>query len=120
MNEYTVDALIRSAVTQADSLGLRVPDARAFSEPVAYLAMFLEWFPEVLSVWQQGRLRVSTTAAGPRFSPGFCRRSSSGSCNWPVEGSVVVVTSAGVISTNCCRPVGENLAWQRELNVWPL
>jgi len=117
LNEYTVDALIRSAVTQADSLGLRVPDARAFSEPVAYLAMFLEWFPEVLSVWQQGRLACIDNGSWSAFQS----RVLSPVKQWQLQlaggGSVVVVTSAGVISTIVADLLGENLAWQRELNV---
>lgn len=117
LNEYTVASLIRSAVDQAGALGLRVPDARAFSEPVAYLATFLEWFPDVLSVWQQGKLECIDNGSWSAFQS----RVLSPVEQWQLQlaggGSAVVVTSAGVISTIVADLLGENLAWQRELNV---
>jgi broad specificity phosphatase PhoE len=117
LNEYTVDQLIRSTVEQADALGIEVPDARAFADPQSYLATFLEWFPTVLGLWQSARLECRHNGLWSDFharvtSPvlAWHRHLSSGH-------SLIVVSSAGVISTVVAHMLGENLAWQRELNV---
>ncbi len=117
LNEYTVDALIRSAVDQAESLGLQLPDSRAFSEPVRYLATFLEWFPEVLSVWQQGRLDCIHNGSWHAFQSRVLSPVAQWHRQLSAGGSAVVVTSAGVISTIVADLLDEDLVWQRELNV---
>jgi broad specificity phosphatase PhoE len=117
LNEYTVDQLIRSTLDQAGRLGIDVPDPRAFADPVSYLATFLEWFPTVLSLWQSERLAC---AHNGRWSD-FHRRVTSPIPRWSTHlaggASLVVVSSAGVISTAVAHMLGEDLAWQRELNV---
>ncbi len=117
LNEYTVDQLIRSAMDQADDLGLAVPDASAFDNPKAYLDTFLSWFPGVLSHWQAERLVCQHNGRWQDFHARVCapladwhRVISSGR-------SVLAVTSAGVISTMCAHAIGQPLGWQRECNV---
>jgi broad specificity phosphatase PhoE len=117
LNEYTVDQLIRAAVEQADQLGITLPDDQAFADPKAYLNTFLAWFPEVLSAWQQARLACEHNGPWAEFhrrvlSPVPAWRQALG------EGqSAVVVTSAGVISTIVAELTGQDLVWQRELNI---
>ena len=117
LNEYRVDQLIRSALEQAADLGLRVPPEQAFADPVAFLKTFLEWFPAVLEQWQARRLIDSENGGWPDFH----QRVLSPVARWKqaLEGGrdVVVVSSAGVISTVVAELVGENLSWQRSLNV---
>lgn len=117
LNEYTVDALIRAAVEQAGALSLQVPDEEAFADPKAYLSTFLAWFPEVLSHWQQASLQCNQNGLWADFQqrvllpvPEWRQSLSRGQ-------SAVVVTSAGVISTIVADLTGEDLAWQRELNI---
>jgi broad specificity phosphatase PhoE len=117
LNEYTVDQLIRAAVEQADRLALNVPEPAAFADPKAYLATFLAWFPDVLSAWQQARLHCEHNGRWVDFhqrvlSPVPFWRQAIGHGE-----SAVVVTSAGVISTIVAELTGEDLAWQRELNI---
>jgi broad specificity phosphatase PhoE len=117
LNEYTVDQLIRSTLEQAASLGIEVPDDRAFADPASYLATFLEWFPTVLALWQSERL----TCAHNGLWSDFHRRVTSPIPHWSARlaagESLVVVSSAGVISTAVAHMLGEDLAWQRALNV---
>ncbi len=117
LNEYIVDQLIRSTVEQAASLGIEVPDDRAFADPASYLTTFLEWFPTVLDLWQSERL----TCAQNGLWSDFHRRVTSPIPHWSARlaagQSLVVVSSAGVISTAVAHMLGEDLAWQRALNV---
>ncbi len=117
LNEYTVDGLIQSALAQAVALGLEPPGSEAFSNPKDYLATFLAWFPEVLSAWQDARLDCQHNGRWVDFR---CRVLSPLD-RWRQDMarglSPVVVTSAGVISTVVADLLGEDLAWQRALNV---
>ena len=117
LNEYTVDQLIRTTVEQAEFLGVDVPDKQAFSDPASYLATFLDWFPTVLALWQTERLRCAYN--GPWAD--FHARVTSPIPHWRAHlaagASLVVVSSAGVISTALAHMLGEDLGWQRELNV---
>ena len=117
LNEYTVDGLIQSALAQAIHLGLEPPGDKAFADPKAYLNTFLAWFPEVLSVWQEARLECDHNGTWRAFHS----RVLSPLAHWRGEMALglspVVVTSAGVISTIVAELLGEDLAWQRELNV---
>jgi len=117
LNEYTVDRLIRSTLEQAGQLGIQVPGEEAFADPQAYLTTFLEWFPEVLTHWQAARLQCEHNGRWVDFHarvtapvPGWSELVASGR-------TVVVVSSAGVISTVVSEMLGEDLAWQRALNV---
>lgn len=117
LNEYTVDQLIRAAVEQAEMLSLDLPGEQAFADPKAYLATFLAWFPEVLGHWQQASLHCAHNGLWADFHQRVLspvpewRRSLLGG------ESPVVVTSAGVISTIVAELTGQDLAWQRELNI---
>jgi len=117
LNEYTVDRLIQSALAQAIHLGLEPPGEQAFADPKAYLDTFLAWFPQVLSVWQDARLDCDHNGSWQAFHG----RVLSPLPRWRGEMALglspVVVTSAGVISTIAAELLGEDLAWQRELNV---
>jgi broad specificity phosphatase PhoE len=117
LNEYTVDQLIRSAVAQAEALDLRLPAADAFADPKAYLMTFLEWFPEVLTVWQQGRLNCQHNGLWLDFRQRVLDPVDEWTRVLKSGHSAVVVTSAGVISTITAELLGQDLAWQRELNV---
>ncbi|TVS11629.1 MAG: hypothetical protein EA419_07250 [Wenzhouxiangella sp.] len=117
LNEYRVDQLMQSALAQAAHLRLEVPEQQAFADPVAYLDTFLAWFPNVLDRWQAGLL---TDAANGTWAA-FRVRALALVDLWKQElqggRSVVVVTSAGIISTVVSELLGRGLAWQRELNV---
>lgn len=117
LNEYRVHQLLTAAREQASSLGLRPPPEPAFADPVAFLAAFMAWFPEVLDCWQRGLLRDPVNGSWAAFQtrvllpvPGWLRRLQAGR-------SVVVVTSAGVISTLVAELCGHDLEWQRRLNL---
>ncbi|TVQ29308.1 MAG: hypothetical protein EA370_15410 [Wenzhouxiangella sp.] len=117
LNEYTVDGLIQSALAQAIHLGLEPPGEQAFADPKAYLETFLAWFPEVLTAWQDARLDCEHNGSWIDFR----RRVLSPVSRWRQDMALglspVVVTSAGVISTVVADLLGEDLTWQRELNV---
>ncbi|MFU8833295.1 MAG: histidine phosphatase family protein [Wenzhouxiangella sp.] len=117
LNEYMVDQLVRSAVEQAEGLELTLPGEEAFADPKAYLETFLNWFPEVLGRWQNAALSCEHNGLWHDFH----RRVLSPVERWQQElgsgSSAVVVTSAGVISTIAAELLGEDLAWQRELNI---
>ncbi len=117
LNEYRVDRMIAHALAQADVLGLVRPPAQALSDPVGYLDAFLNWFPEVLDRWQRAELEDPCNGSWQAFhqrvqlpSAGWRSRLGRGE-------TVVVVTSAGVISTLAASLCGYDLDWQRRLNV---
>jgi len=117
LNEYAVDHLVQAAVAQAESLGLTPPDAAALADPEQFLNIFLRWFPEVLSCWQQQRLIDVHNGSWAAFH----QRVRAPIPRWQAQlqagQSVLVVTSAGVISTILADVLGEDLAWQRQTNV---
>ena len=117
LNEYTVDQLIQSAIEQADDLGLEVPDASAFENPKAYLDTFLEWFPGVLDHWQAERLVCNHNGRWHDFQTRVCAPLQDWHQALSSGQSVLVVTSAGVISTICAHAIGAPLDWQRDCNV---
>ncbi|MGY6553871.1 MAG: histidine phosphatase family protein [Wenzhouxiangella sp.] len=117
LNEYRVDQLIKHALDQAAELGLAVPPAQAFADPAAFLQTFLDWFPAVLEQWQARRLVDPENGNWPDFH----QRVLSPLERWKqalADGrNVVVVSSAGVISTVVAELLGQDLSWQRSLNV---
>jgi broad specificity phosphatase PhoE len=117
LNEYTVSELIRSAMVQAEQIGLNLPDTVIFEDPVTHLKTLLGWFPEVLVAWQQARFECHHNGSWQSFR----ERVTAQSPDWQVameQGrDVTVVTSAGVISTVVADLLNESLGWQRELNV---
>lgn len=117
LNEYRVDRMVAHAVEQAETLGIEQPPPHAMADPVAFLRLFLHWFPQVIECWQSGRLNDPCNG---RWDD-FCRRVMQPVPLWQTHlargQSVVVVTSAGVISTLVAVLSGRDLAWQRQLNV---
>lgn len=117
LNEYRVDRLLDAAFQRADELGMQLPGAEAMADPEGYLDTFLALFPRVLEAWQQGHLQCSVNGRWNAFSR---RVDAAGQRLVPILedcGSVVAVTSAGVISTLVAGLLGRELAWQRDLNV---
>jgi len=117
LNEYAVDGLIRSACEQAGRLGLAVPQAEAFADPVTYLEVFLDWFPEVLQAWQGGHLECIKNGTWSAFSERVTRPLAGWRQQLQAGHSIVVVSSAGVISTILAHALQRDLGWQRRLNV---
>jgi broad specificity phosphatase PhoE len=117
LNEYRVDRMVAHAVEQAGGLELQRPPAQALTDPVAFLDLFLTWFPLVLERWQQGALQDPCNGTWAAFR----KRTLQPVSTWQrhiVQGhSVVVVSSAGVISTIVAALTGRGLEWQRQLNV---
>jgi len=117
LNEYRVDRMIAHALSQAGKLGLAPPPARAWADPARFLDTFVQWFPEVLGCWQRGDLHDPCNGSWQAFR----RRVLTPMDNWRSRlargESVVVVTSAGVISTVTAALCGHELDWQRRLNV---
>lgn len=117
LNEYAVAQLVQAAVEQAPSLGLTPPDEAALADPVQFLQVFLDWFPDVLSCWQEARLVDAHNGTWADFH----QRVRSPIPRWQHQlghgQSVLVVTSAGVISTVLAELLGEDLVWQRQTNV---
>ena len=110
LNEYTVDHLIRSTMAQAIELDIDVPTDEAFANPEAYLTTFLEWFPSVLALWQSAALNCEHNGLWADFHA----RVTSSIPNWSEQltagRSLVVVSSAGVISTVVSEMLGQDLA----------
>lgn len=117
LDEYRVDYLMRAALACCDELELTPPDPAALADPRRHLDVFLALFPSVLNAWQKATLvcerngawtgfRARVEAAGRRLHGDLGR-----------VGTVVAVTSAGVISTLAAALLGRDLGWQRRLNV---
>lgn len=117
LDEYRVDHLLQAAFAPDSGLGMTPPPAEALADPVAYLQTFLDLFPDVLAAWQDERLACAVNgpwadferrvrAAGERLSAGA-----------DPQGTVIAVTSAGVISTLARALLAQDLAWQRRLNI---
>ncbi len=117
LNEYRVDHLLRSAREQADTLGLRPPPDSAFDNPVRFLETFMAWFPTVLATWQEGGLRDPGNGSWKAFSERVGRAVPVWQRHLKRGRPVVVVTSAGVISTLVAALCGYGLEWQRQCNV---
>ena len=117
LNEYRVDGLLEAAFLRADELALDAPGPAALADPVAYLETFLALFPRVLEAWQTERLDCSVNGRWSAFSQRVDAAGRRMSLMFDEAGTVVAVTSAGVISTLAASLLGHDLAWQRQLNV---
>lgn len=117
LNEYRVAELIKNALAQAVELNLDVPPEQAFADPVVFLQTFLDWFPVVLEEWQTGRLVDADNGTWLDFR----RRVLAPIHRWQPQlqagRDIVVVSSAGVISTLAAELLREDESWQRSLNV---
>jgi broad specificity phosphatase PhoE len=67
LDEFSTFSLVRAAVLQAERLGLHRPDDRLLADPRTHLPQLLEWFPEVLGAWQEGRLAADDIDPWPVF-----------------------------------------------------
>ncbi len=117
LNEYRVDRMVAHAVEQAETLQIERPPAPALSDPVAFLKLFLTWFPQVIECWQSGRLNDPCNGRWDDFSRRVMQPVPLWQSYLARGDSIVVVTSAGVISTLVAAFTGQDLAWQRQLNV---
>lgn len=117
LNEYRVDHLLEAAFMRADELALEAPGPAAIADPVAYLDTFLMLFPRVLEAWQTERLDCAVNGRWSAFSQRVDAVGRRMSLMADEAGTVVAVTSAGVISTLAASLLGHDLAWQRHLNV---
>lgn len=118
LDEYRVDRLLEAAFDPASSLALERPSPEALADPVAYLQTFLDLFPDVLEAWQGERLACPVNGAWAGFDARV--RAAGQRLVERAEneaGTVLAVTSAGVISTLVARLLDRDLAWQRNLNV---
>jgi broad specificity phosphatase PhoE len=117
LNEYRLTELIQSAAAQAGRLDLAVPEARIFDDPVTHLQALLDWFPDVLAVWQQGRLSCPHNGTWEAFRERVLGPVDSWRRALQAGREVIVVSSAGVISAIAAELLGRPPTWQRELNV---
>ena len=117
LNEYRVDHLVRNALAQAETLRLSPPPQAAFADPVRFLDTFMGWFPGVLECWQSGRLDDPCNGTWTAFRSRVLLPLSAWETRLRKGRSVVVVTSAGVISTLVASLCGQDLCWQRQFNV---
>ena len=117
LNEYRVDSLLQTALAQAMELALEAPPEQAFADPASFLQTFVDWFPGVLEQWQSGRLRDADNGSWVDFR----RRVLNPVERWRQQllagRDIVVVSSAGVISTLTAELLGQDASWQRRLNV---
>lgn len=117
LNEYRVDGLLEAAFTRAGELDIAAPGPEAMADPAGYLDTFLALFPTVLEAWQTGRLECAVNGRWSAFSQRVDAAGRRLLLMLDESGTVVAVTSAGVISTLAASLLGRDLAWQRQLNV---
>jgi broad specificity phosphatase PhoE len=117
LNEYRVDELMKNALAQAVELELEAPPEQAFADPVAFLQTFLDWFPAVLEQWQHGRLVDANNGSWLDFRRRVLAPIERWQSHLQAGRDIVVVSSAGVISTLAAELLGEDDIWQRSLNV---
>ncbi len=117
LNEYRVAELMKNALAQAVELELEVPPEQAFADPVTFLQTFLDWFPAVLEHWQSGRLVDPDNGSWPDFRRRVLAPIDAWRAQLLAGRNIVVVSSAGVISTLAAELLGEDERWQRSLNV---
>ncbi len=117
LNEFSTFSLIRAAVMQADQIGLERPEDAVLADPGQHLQHLLDWFPNVLGAWQDGRLAASDIDPWSDF----LQRVMSPVADWhealTAGQSVVVISSAGVISSLVAELTGRGLDYQRQLAV---
>lgn len=117
LDEFPTFALIRAALEQAARLGLKRPAADELADPVNHLQNLLEWFPDILEAWQDERLVSGEIGSWAGFRKRVLRPVAEWRRNVEAGRNVVVVSSAGVISTLVAELAGGDLARQRRLAV---
>jgi broad specificity phosphatase PhoE len=117
LDEFSTYGLVRAAILQAERLGLRRPADEVLADPRTHLEALLAWFPDVLAAWQAGHLAGDDIDPWPHFH----QRVMAPVDEWLAElahgRSVVVVSSAGVISTLVAELTGRGLGFQRQMAV---
>lgn len=117
LDEFPTFALIRAALEQAGRLGLKQPAAHELADPVNYFQNLLEWFPDILEAWQGERLVSEEIGRWSGFRERVLRPVAEWRRNLEAGRNVVVISSAGVISTLVAELTGSDLARQRRLAV---
>ncbi|MCA1777994.1 MAG: histidine phosphatase family protein [Xanthomonadaceae bacterium] len=117
LNEYRVDHLLNAAYADAARLAIELPAVEALADPRAYLQTFLDRFPEVLEAWQCGRLRCEMNGLWSAFGARVEAAGKRLAQRFDQSGTVLSVTSAGVISTLAAHLLERDLVWQRRLNI---
>ncbi|QKK02580.1 MAG: hypothetical protein HND55_07950 [Pseudomonadota bacterium] len=117
LDEFQTHALVRAALAQSDVLAEDPPARHQLARPEQHLQTLLNWFPTVLAAWQSERLQV----AGGSTWRSFHARVQTPLEDWQRDlaagRNIIVVTSAGVISTLVAALCGRELDWQRRLAV---
>lgn len=117
LNEFSTYGLVRAAVRQAERLGMVLPQRHQLADPVAHLDVLLAWFPQVMAAWQDEALEDAAIGSWSAFRERVLRARGRWEACLHSGQSVIVVTSAGVISTVIAALSGCDLARQRELAV---
>ncbi|WP_181918458.1 MULTISPECIES: histidine phosphatase family protein [unclassified Wenzhouxiangella] len=117
LNEFSTYGLVRAAVRQAERLGLDLPPRHQLADPVMHLDVLLAWFPRVMAAWQDETLEGTEIGSWSAFRERVLRARGQWEACLRSGQSVIVVTSAGVISTVVAALSGCDLARQRELAV---
>jgi len=117
LDEYRVDLLLQAAFARAAELEMTVPDPAAFRDPRRYLDLFLALFPRVLEAWQAAELACETNGTWRDFRERVDAAGVRLRADMERAPAVIAVTSAGVISTLAAGLLGQDLGWQRQLNV---
>lgn len=116
LDEYDVGALVRAA-RRAPGFGAHLPDPAAAQGPRELLDAFITHFPSILEAWQRGRLNPSPAESWETFRLRAERAASRLTELAIARGCVIAVSSAGLISLALSHLLGQDLAWQRGLNV---
>lgn len=117
LNEFSTFSLVRAAVEQAERLGLQRPADDLLADPRTHLSSLLAWFPDVLEAWQVGELAADDIDPWPQFRHRVLSPVAEWRDDLSAGRSVVVVSSAGVISTLVAELTGRGLGFQRQLAV---
>ncbi|MFW5926607.1 MAG: histidine phosphatase family protein [Wenzhouxiangella sp.] len=117
LDEFPTFALIRAALDQAGRLGIERPREQELAEPARYLESLLQWFPAVLEAWQADRLSTPETGSWPSFRDRVLAPVDRWRAQAEAGRNVVVISSAGVISTLVAELTGSGLGRQRRLAV---
>lgn len=117
LNEYRVSSLVDSALAGHRELGIRPLTPEMLAAPAAHLQEFMNWFPDVLAAWQEARLNDPVNGPWQKFHDRVRTGVELISRQVRAGHNLLVVSSAGTISTMLAELMGKDLAWQRAINV---
>ncbi len=117
LNEYRVSSLVEAALADGSRLNIPPLDSTMLAEPKKYLPEFMAWFPAVLAAWQEGRLEDEFNGPWSRFHDRVRKSAEKLSAAVNAGQRMLVVSSAGTISTLLAELAGRDLAWQRTANL---